>query len=51
MTYCTGPGCVRSKVAAGAFARLGYEDVRVYTGGKADWYGAGLPFETATPAA
>jgi rhodanese-related sulfurtransferase len=46
VTYCSGQGCPRSKVAAGAFTRLGYEDVRVYTGGKADWYDAGLPFET-----
>jgi rhodanese-related sulfurtransferase len=51
VTYCTGPGCARSKVVAGAFTRLGYDDVRVYTGGKADWYDAGLSFETATPAA
>jgi rhodanese-related sulfurtransferase len=51
VTYCSGPGCSRSKVAAGAFERLGYDDVRVYGGGKADWYDAGLPFETVTPAA
>jgi len=34
---------------AGAFTRLGCTDVRA--GGKADWYDASLPFETATPAA
>jgi rhodanese-related sulfurtransferase len=43
--YCTGPSCGRSKVAAAAFGRLGYRDVRVYEGGKTDWAAAGLPFE------
>jgi rhodanese-related sulfurtransferase len=54
VTYCSGPSCARSKVAAAAFARLGYRDVRVYEGGKTDWAAAGLPFEgsrTATEAA
>ncbi|MEV4714694.1 rhodanese-like domain-containing protein [Micromonospora sp. NPDC049374] len=45
VTYCPGPSCGRSEVAAAAFSRLGYPDVRVYTDGKADWAGAGLPFE------
>lgn len=50
--YCAGPSCGRSKVAA-AFSRLGYRDVRVYEGGKADWAAAGLSFEgaRATPEA
>jgi rhodanese-related sulfurtransferase len=43
VVYCSGPGCARSKVTATAFERLGYEDVRVYPGGKADWWQAGLP--------
>jgi rhodanese-related sulfurtransferase len=43
ITYCSGPSCARSKAAAAAFTRLGYTDVRVYTGGKADWADAGLP--------
>jgi rhodanese-related sulfurtransferase len=47
VTYCSGPSCGRSKAAAGAFTRLGYSDVRVYVGGKADWAQAGLPFEGA----
>jgi 3-mercaptopyruvate sulfurtransferase SseA len=33
------------RVAAAAFTRLGYRDVRVYDGGKTDWAAAGLPFE------
>jgi rhodanese-related sulfurtransferase len=45
VTYCSGPSCGRSKAAAAAFTRLGYPDVRVYTGGKADWADAGQPFE------
>jgi rhodanese-related sulfurtransferase len=53
VTYCSGPSCPRSKVAAAPFTRLGYPDVRVYHGGKADWADAGLPFEDthATPKA
>ena len=39
------PGGGRSKAAAAAYSRLGYTDVRVYTGGKADWAEAGLPFD------
>ena len=46
VTYCTGRSCNRSTVAAAAFVRLGYTDVRVYTGGKIDWADAGLPFES-----
>ncbi|GID95833.1 rhodanese-like domain-containing protein [Amorphoplanes digitatis] len=44
ITYCSGPSCGRSKVAAAGFIRLGYADVRVYHGGKADRAAAGLPF-------
>jgi rhodanese-related sulfurtransferase len=43
VVYCSGPACGRSTVTAAAFARLGYTDVRVYPGGKADWVAAGLP--------
>ncbi|WP_395108303.1 rhodanese-like domain-containing protein [Actinomadura sp. SCN-SB] len=45
VVYCSGPYCNRSKSTAEAFARLGYHDVRVYTGGKQDWAEAGLAFE------
>jgi rhodanese-related sulfurtransferase len=47
VVYCSGPFCNRSKVAAAAFTRLGYTDVRVYAGGKADRVQAGLPLEGA----
>lgn len=43
VVYCSGQGCGRSKVTAAAFERLGYQDVRVYPGGKSDWWQAGLP--------
>ncbi len=43
VVYCSGGSCTRSKVTAAAFERLGYTDVRVYPGGKADWWQAGLP--------
>ncbi|MGV9386458.1 rhodanese-like domain-containing protein [Nonomuraea sp. NPDC003707] len=45
VVYCSGPYCNRSKIAAAAFARLGYADVRVYAGGKQDWAEAGLAFD------
>ena len=52
VVYCSGPACGRSKVTTAAFERLGYTDVRVYAGGKADWTEAGLPLEgTRTGAA
>ena len=47
VAYCSGPACGRSKVTAAAFDALGYTAVRVYTGGMADWFAAGLPFEGA----
>ncbi|MFI9595434.1 rhodanese-like domain-containing protein [Nonomuraea sp. NPDC052265] len=45
VVYCSGPYCNRSKIAAAAFARLGYADVRVYAGGKQDWAEAGPAFD------
>lgn len=47
VNYCSGPSCGRSMAAAAAFTRLGYLDVRVYHGGKADWAAGGLPFDGA----
>jgi len=47
VVYCSGPGCGRSRVTAAAFVRLGYTDVRVYSGGKSDWAAAGLAFESS----
>ncbi|MBX9243816.1 rhodanese-like domain-containing protein [Actinotalea ferrariae] len=50
VVYCSGPACGRSTVTAAAFSALGYTDVRVYRGGKADWFAAGLPMEHARAA-
>lgn len=45
VVYCASATCQNSHVAARALAGLGYTDVRVYAGGKADWADAGLPLE------
>jgi rhodanese-related sulfurtransferase len=45
VVYCASATCQNSHVAAKALADLGYTDVRVYAGGKADWADAGLPLE------
>ncbi|NUU15824.1 rhodanese-like domain-containing protein [Cellulomonas humilata] len=50
VVYCSGPGCSRSTVTAAALTRAGYTDVRVYVGGKADWFAAGLPVERTADA-
>jgi rhodanese-related sulfurtransferase len=47
VVYCSGPACGRSAVAAAAFERLDYSDVRIYPGGKSDWFTAGLPLQGA----
>lgn len=50
VVYCSGPGCGRSTATAAALTRFGYPDVRVYVGGKADWFAAGLPMERTAAA-
>jgi rhodanese-related sulfurtransferase len=45
--YCSGPTCANSHTAAAKLVELGYEHVRVYSGGKAAWRDAGLAFEVA----
>jgi rhodanese-related sulfurtransferase len=47
VVYCSGPTCPNSHAAARKLGELGYENVRVYSGGKAAWREAGLAFETA----
>uniref|UniRef100_UPI003F491458 rhodanese-like domain-containing protein n=1 Tax=Nonomuraea bangladeshensis TaxID=404385 RepID=UPI003F491458 len=42
---CSGPYCNRSKMAATAFSRLGYANMRVDTDGRQDWAQAWLFFE------
>lgn len=47
VVYCSGIGCTRSRAAAIALWKLGYPNVSVYEGGKADWTDAGLPLESS----
>ena len=47
VTYCAGPACPNSKVAAERLEALGYTNVRAYEGGKEDWTDAGLPLESS----
>ncbi|HEY6727963.1 MAG TPA: rhodanese-like domain-containing protein [Polyangiaceae bacterium] len=46
VVYCASSTCKNSDVAARALLALGFRDVRVYSGGKADWMDGGLPVET-----
>lgn len=46
VVYCSGLSCTRSRAAAIALQKLGYTNVAMYEGGKADWEAAGLPFES-----
>lgn len=50
VTYCSGPTCANSHIAARKLEELGYPNVRVYAGGKAAWREAGFAFERDTPA-
>lgn len=45
VVYCASSTCQNSGIAAAKLRELGYADVRVYQGGKADWKDAGLPLE------
>lgn len=43
--YCASPTCQNSSVAARRLETLGYQNVRVFEGGKSAWEDAGLPFQ------
>ena len=45
VVYCASSACPNSDVAAKALVALGYQNVRVYGAGKADWIDGGLPVE------
>jgi rhodanese-related sulfurtransferase len=45
--YCASVTCANSHLAAKKLEELGYQHVRVYSGGKAAWREAGLAFEAA----
>lgn len=44
VVYCSGT-CENSEITAARLEELGYENVRVYLGGKEDWVEHGLPIE------
>lgn len=50
VTYCSGPTCPNSKLAADHLERNGYTNVHVYEGGKEDWAASGLLFESGCTA-
>jgi rhodanese-related sulfurtransferase len=45
VVYCASRSCQNSHIAAAKLARMGYENVAVYAGGKQDWSEAGLAVE------
>jgi rhodanese-related sulfurtransferase len=45
--YCSGPDCHNSQRAAQRLERLGYDNVRVFTGGKQAWRAAGFDLESS----
>lgn len=45
VVYCASDTCKNSHEVAKLLTSVGYTDVRVYVGGKADWQAAGLPLE------
>lgn len=47
VVYCAGPTCANSDTAGRALRALGYEHVRVFKGGKAEWTEAGRSLEVA----
>lgn len=45
VVYCASETCKNSDAVAKVLSDVGYTDVSVYKGGKADWLSAGLPLE------
>jgi rhodanese-related sulfurtransferase len=48
IVYCSGGYCHDSKMVAGALMTLGFEDVRVFTGGWDEWSAGNLPVSTGS---
>jgi rhodanese-related sulfurtransferase len=46
IVYCSGGYCHDSRMVAGALLTLGFDNVRVYTGGWDEWSAARLPVST-----
>jgi rhodanese-related sulfurtransferase len=49
IVYCRGPACDFSDQLATELKILGYQDVRVFTGGWEQWTAAGYPVEGTVP--
>lgn len=47
VVYCASATCQNSDIVAKQLSAMGYVDVAVYKGGKADWEAARLPVEAA----
>ena len=45
IVYCSGGYCHDSRMVAGALLTLGFEDVKVFTGGWDEWSAANLPVD------
>jgi rhodanese-related sulfurtransferase len=45
VVYCASATCKNSDIAARKLETLGYANVRVFSGGKAEWKDAGLPLD------
>jgi len=48
IVYCAGGYCHDSRMVAGALMTLGFDNVRVFTGGWDEWTAANLPVSTGT---
>lgn len=46
VVYCASATCRNSHIAAAQLELLGYQKVRVYAGGKADWQEGGLALQS-----
>ncbi len=51
VAYCGGPKCLAYRAGAAAAARLGYTNIRHFSGGLSGWEKAGGKLEPAPPAA
>ena len=47
VVYCASATCANSHQVAARMQQLGYDDVKVYAGGKADWVDGGLALTPA----
>ncbi len=50
VAYCGGPKCLAYRAGAAAAAKLGYTNVKHFSGGLSGWKQAGENLETAAPA-